>query len=226
MTIFDQQNYGGELGTGHGVSIADDGCALCDVAMDIVNCYGINTDPNQLNTALINVGGFASNGQGDNDEIIWSALTKVYPNITLTFNNEYPSTPANMTIIDSQLASGNGVIIGVSFNHVADQEYPDHYVLLVSKNSNGTYQMLDPWYGDETTFDSRYAVNGMSVAQAILQAVSFTGPVMQGNYYKGIDVTNVNYRVSDTSDDRFGGSPSYNLSRIEVINETNQETIL
>jgi len=49
------------------------------------------------------------------------------------------------------------------------------------------------------------------------------------NYFKdkkGIDVTNVNYRVSDTSDDRFGGSPSYNLSRIEVINETNQETIL
>jgi|APCry1669189883_1035261.scaffolds.fasta_scaffold00044_82 hypothetical protein len=43
---------------------------------------------------------------------------------------------------------------------------------------------------------------------------------------KGLDVTKVTYKVSDTSDDRFGGYPSYNLTKIEIINEVNEDTII
>ena len=43
---------------------------------------------------------------------------------------------------------------------------------------------------------------------------------------KGLDVTKINYKVSDTSDDRFSSYPSYNLSKIEIINETKEDTYI
>src|SRR5581483_2165329 len=177
MIIFGQQDYPQELGTGTGATIAMYGCALTSVASLLVNCFGKDTDPGRLNTALINVNGFADNGNGDYDLLEWPAINLVYSDITLAFNNSYPSSPADMSIIDTQLSKGISVVVGVDFNHNTSATQPSHYVEIYKKNSDGTYQMRDPWYKDDSVFDQRYAVNGMSAAQCILQIVSYNGPV-------------------------------------------------
>lgn len=177
---FRQQDYPQELGTGQGVSIANDGCAECDVAAICVH-FGKQTDPLQLNQALISVEGYADNGNGQHDILRWDYISKIYPDITLAFNNLYPSTPADMTLIDSQLSKGFPVVIGVSFNHNPTLEQPDHYVLLTQKRQDGSYEAMDPWTGMLITYDAVYAVNGMTVAQSILQAISYDGTLPQSD---------------------------------------------
>lgn len=178
--IFGQRNYPEELGTGFGISIAQYGCALTCVASLLVNCFRKNTDPHQLNQALIGIpnhGGFAYNGEGDYDLIIWAAIHLLYGDVNLVFNNAYPTQPADMNLIDAQLAKGCSVVVGVSFVHNPNATQPTHYVEIYKKNSDGSYQCRDPWFADDTSFNKRYAVNGMSAANAILQAVSYNGPV-------------------------------------------------
>lgn len=187
--LYCQLDYPEELGTtlsGEAVTIAEDGCAETSLASMLTNVFQIIVNPPSLETLLANVDGFANNGDGDFDLIDWSAITRIYPAINLLFNEPYynppagDADPANMNIIDAQLAAGYSVIIGVSFNHDSQEETPTHYVEIYKKNADGTYQMRDPMFrGDEcdTVFDTRYAVNGMSVAQCILQAVSYTGPL-------------------------------------------------
>lgn len=43
---------------------------------------------------------------------------------------------------------------------------------------------------------------------------------------KQINVTNVNYKISDISNDRFDRFPVYGLSKIEVINTVNTDTLI
>lgn len=192
--IFKQGNYTAELGTGGVITIAQDGCVECDMTSILV-WFGKPEDPLKLNQELIKVGGYADNGSGQYDIFVWGAITKIYPDITLAFNNLYATASANMNLIDAQLNKNCPVIVGVSFSHNPTATTADHYVTLHAKNSNGTYQMMDPYFGDDTVFDSRYAVNGLTVGQCILHAVSYNGivqaPYVTGNYYKGYDLTNL-----------------------------------
>jgi hypothetical protein len=56
--------------------------------------------------------------------------------------------------IDSTLASGNPVIVGISYD---GGSYPDHFVVFVSV-SNGNYMMNDPFTpgGQNISFRGRY----------------------------------------------------------------------
>jgi hypothetical protein len=165
-----------ELGTGTGALISEYGCAMCAVC-SLCEYFGKATDPSQFNQALINVKGYAFNGTTAYDIIDWSAVNRVYGDISLLFNNAYPTKPADMNLIDAQLAKFLPVIVGVSFSHDRAATEASHYVVLYQKNSDATYQCMDPWTGDKTNFNARYAVNGMTVAQCILQAISYTGPI-------------------------------------------------
>ncbi|HEY4035148.1 MAG TPA: C39 family peptidase [Ktedonobacteraceae bacterium] len=177
--IFSQRNSSWsneELGTGQGITIGGYGCTLTCVASLLVY-FGKNTDPHQLNQDLIRIKGYANNGNGNYDLIIWSAITKLYPDVILVFNNLYPNNPADMSLIDRQLHKDIPVVVGVSFNHLPADTSPSHYVVLYQKNLNESYQAMDPWTGSLINFNQNYAVNGMSVAQCILQASSYNGPV-------------------------------------------------
>lgn len=174
-TIFGQRDYNVELGTGVGATIAAFGCAETAVASVLVNSFNKDTDPIRLNQALIQVTGYVSNGAGAFDILDWTAITKIYSEITLAYNNSYPSSPCDMKTIDTQLDKGFPVITGVSFNHNPNDTQASHYVEIYRKNGDGTYQMRDPWFKDDTVFNSRYAVNGMTVPQCILQTVSYNG---------------------------------------------------
>jgi hypothetical protein len=177
MVLFKQGNYAGELGTGKGFSISLYGCVITSVCSALVNCFHKNTDPLKLNQDLINVNGYAPNGvPGVYNLLKWDFISKIYPDVTLAFNKSYPSSPADMALIDGQLQKGCSVIVGVSFEHDPKATQADHYVEIYKKNGNGSYQCRDPWYGDDTSFNARYAVKGMSVAQCILQITSYNGP--------------------------------------------------
>lgn len=183
ITIFKQENFPQELGSGEGYTIARYGCALCCIT-SLANWYNRQITPDQLNLLLVQKGGFASNGTKNADGtdnltlLKWGSLSDVYGEIVLQHNIAYPSTPADMGMIDAYLAHGQPVVVGVSFLHKSTDTVPSHYVLIYKKNPDGTYQMMDPWYGDDANFTSRYAVNGMSAANAILQVVAYAGPVL------------------------------------------------
>jgi hypothetical protein len=171
-----QRNYTEQLGTGVGTPISQYGCAL--VCVDsVMQWFGKGLDVLALNDALNQHEGFASNGRGATNLIKWGAITQLFADVTLVQNTPYPTTPANMGIVDTYLSKRIPVIVGVSFTHDPKATQPSHYVVLYQKNSDGTYQAMDPWFGDSTVFDKRYAVNSMSVAQCILQIVAYNGPV-------------------------------------------------
>ena len=176
--VFKQEDYPQELGTGFGYTIAKFGCALTSVC-SIVNWYGRSITPADLNTALISIDGFASNGTENKTLLKWNAVTQLYGEIILEHNVAYPTTPADMGMIDAYLSNKQPVVVGVSFIHDPKQTVPSHYVVIYRKNDDGTYECMDPWFGDRVVFDTRYAVNGMSVANAILQVVAYNGPIPQ-----------------------------------------------
>jgi hypothetical protein len=169
-----------ELGTGTGANVGTYGCALCAVC-SVCQYFGKVTDPAQFNQALINVSGFAFNGTTAYDIIEWGAVNKVYGDISLLFNTASPKNPADMTVIDEQLGKNIPVIVGVSFDHDPHATAASHYVVLFAKNADGSYQCMDPWTGDETNFNTRYATNGMTAANAILQAICYSGPLPSQN---------------------------------------------
>lgn len=176
--IFKQGDYNEELGTGQGVRVSEDGCALCCVA-SICAYLGKNTNPHILNQDLIAHNGYADNGVGSHTLMIWSTISLIYSDIELACNNDYPTEPASQGLIDAQLGKGMPVVVGVSFVHNPNSTIASHYVTLISKNDDGTYQCYDPYFGDITNFNTRYAVNGMSAMQCILQVVSYNGTAPQ-----------------------------------------------
>jgi hypothetical protein len=170
-----------ELGTGTGATIGQYGCTMCCVS-SVCEYFGKPTDPSQFNQALINVKGYAFNNSTAYDIIRWPSVNSIYGDISLVFNTRYPSpTPADMSLIDTQLAANLPVIVGVSFDHDVTAKDASHYVVLFAKNADGSYQCMDPWTGDETNFNTRYATNGMTAANAILQAICYSGPLPSQN---------------------------------------------
>lgn len=183
MILYKQENYNHELGTGEGYSISRFGCALLSLTV-LCNLHGKDIDPLVLNLDLVAHDGFASNGTFNPDGSVnktllrWGMLAAIFPDIRLEKNIAFPATPADLGLIDSYLAGGNPVVAGVSFLHNPKDTVPSHYVLIYKKNDDGSYQAYDPWYGDSIRFDARYAVNGMSVAECILQVVAYAGPAV------------------------------------------------
>lgn len=180
--LFCQLDYPQELGTGIGYTIAEYGCALTAVASMLINVFQKSVDPITLNEYLNAKDGYVSNGEkGVFDILDWTAITRIFPDVALVINTRYPTSPADMKIIDKYLSQGMGVIVGVSFVHNSQDQTSSHYVELYRKNSDGMYQMRDPMFRGsdcDSIFDTRYAVNGMTVANAILQVVIYTGPVV------------------------------------------------
>lgn len=181
LNFYKQGNYPQELGSGQGYTIARYGCALCCIT-SLSNHYGRTITPDQLNLQLVQHNGFASNGTKNLDGSVnktllnWGSLTSVFGEIKLEQNLAYPTIPADMGMVDAYLLHDQPVIVGVSFLHNPNDKLPSHYVLIYRKNVDGTYQCMDPWFGDDVVFDKRYAVNGMSVGNAILQVIAYSGP--------------------------------------------------
>jgi hypothetical protein len=141
----------------------------------------------------------------------------------LAFNNSYTNTPADMNLIDGQLSKGCSVVVGVDPSHNPAIIYVGHYVEIYKKNSDGTYQCRDPWFKDDTNFNLRYAVNGMTVEQCILQAISYNGTVQeQGTYVDSATFTRL--VANSTEDDAFHAAGYANPQAVtEKIKDLNNQ---
>lgn len=121
---------------GSSYSIASDGCLLTSMAMVYTHYGHKDVNPLSINSVRDNFGG------------IPPALLKY----SITANGT--SSQRISTDIDGTLASGNPVIVGISYD---GGPYPDHFVVFVS-GSGGNYTMNDPFTpnGHNISFRGRY----------------------------------------------------------------------
>jgi hypothetical protein len=131
-----------DLGTSTS-TISADGCALTASAM-LLGAYGVNTNPGALNQWLIAHGGYV-----DQNLLLWGAAAQYAA--TQGIQVSYTGWEGySATAIASSLAAGNPVIAQVTLDGNM------HFVLITGSGPGGTLWINDPWYGDHTTFQSRY----------------------------------------------------------------------
>jgi hypothetical protein len=143
------------------------GCALTSVTM-LLNGHGYSETPKTLNQKLKNVGGFAGAG------IAWSAVNKIYPNVTLKAFIPCGNSDAPLAQIDAALAAGQPAIVQVDRSPADGIQ--THWVVLYARKGSD-YLMLDPWpYQTDTTKEDllmkRYA-QGRTLQRAISHVILY-----------------------------------------------------
>ena len=107
------------------------GCAVAAAAM-VFRCYGIDTDPQQLNWFLTDKGGYTEQGWLYWERAAWWAPDRV--------QHVYEDLPS-YALIDSNLARGNPVIVRVRF-----ASGTTHFVVIAGKDGFD-YLIRDPGAG-------------------------------------------------------------------------------
>ena len=128
--------WGGNALNGTQYTLASDGCLITSMAMVYTHYGHRDVNPQSINSVSSNFSG------------IPAALLKY----SITANGV--SSSRIQADIDSTLASGNPVIVGISYD---GGSYPDHFVVFVS-GGGGTYTMNDPFTpsGHNIDFRGRY----------------------------------------------------------------------
>jgi hypothetical protein len=140
-------------------TVASEGCAMTAATM-LLESYGLSTNPGALNVWLTNNGGYV-----DQDLLVWGAVAQYAQSqgVSVSYTG-YEST--NLAAIDSSVAAGNPVIAQVTLDGSM------HFVLITGLGPDGTLWINDPWFGDHTTFQSRYG----NPATGIQSIRLYTGP--------------------------------------------------
>jgi hypothetical protein len=143
------------------------GCALTATAM-LLSGHGYSETPKTLNQKLKNVNGFVSAA------IMWSALNKIYPNVSLKAYIPCANSDAPLAQIDASLAAGQPAIVQVDRSPASGIQ--THWVVLYQRKSDD-YLMLDPWpYQTDITREDylmkRYA-QGRTLKHAISHVILY-----------------------------------------------------
>ena len=112
-------------------TVGGQGCAVAAVAM-LFQFYGINTDPQQLNWFLTDVGGYTDQGWVYWERAAWIAPDKV--------RHVYEDLPS-YNLIDGNLEQGNPVIVRVRLRGGVT-----HFVVIAGKDGFD-YLIRDPGAG-------------------------------------------------------------------------------
>lgn len=144
-------------------TIGSHGCQLCNIAARLKS-LGKDTDPARLNKDLIRVKGYESDSL-----IIYDAITKIYPDVTVDWDNFIPDA-AQVTDarIDAVLQSGRSVSVKVDSNPKTTAVEP-HWVNIIGKDSRG-YIIIDPNGGVTVPLSDRYF-------KPLLRMIVFNGKV-------------------------------------------------
>jgi len=128
--------WGGNSLNGTSYTLASDGCLVTSMAMVYTHYGHKDVTPQSINSVSSNFSG------------IPAALLK----FSISANGVSSSRAS--ADIDSTLASGNPVVVGISYD---GGSYPDHFVVFVS-GSGGNYTMNDPFTpnGHNISFRDRY----------------------------------------------------------------------
>src|SRR5271157_1215783 len=129
---------------GHGPdTIGYIGCALTSLAM-YSSSWGFTETPATLNQKLTANGGITSD-----ELLVWSAITKIYPQIQSTGLTICTNTNAPISQINTSLLVGQPVIVEVDYSPEAGLQ--THWVLLYAQQGND-YLIQDPYpFPPETT---------------------------------------------------------------------------
>ena len=167
------------------------GCALTATAM-LLSGHGYTETPKSLNQKLKNVNGFVSAA------IMWSAVNKIYPNVTLKAYIPCANSDAPLAQIDAAIAAGQPAIVQVDRSPAAGIQ--THWVVLYQRNGDD-YLMLDPWpYQPDITKEDylmkRYA-QGRNLRHAISHVILYEaygsgGPIATPQTTPTTDTTPLN----------------------------------
>lgn len=143
------------------------GCALTATAM-LLSGHGYAETPKTLNQRLKNVNGFVSAA------IMWSAVNKIYPNVSLKAFIPCANSDAPLAQIDAAIAAGQPAIVQVDRSPAAGIQ--THWVVLYQRKGDD-YLMLDPWpYQPDITKEDylmkRYA-QGRNLRHAISHVILY-----------------------------------------------------
>ncbi|MBI5297760.1 MAG: SH3 domain-containing protein [Chloroflexi bacterium] len=150
------------------------GCALSSVAM-LLSGHGFAETPKSLNEKLKGVGGFAGAG------IRWSAVTQLYPQVTLQSFIPCATSDAPLAQIDAALAAGQPAIVMVDNSPAAGLQ--THWMLLYARKGDD-YLMLDPWpyqtdVTKETLLMPRYS-QGRALQRSIMHVILYQNAAADG----------------------------------------------
>ena len=119
------------------------GCALTSLAM-YSSSWGFTETPATLNQKLTANGGITSD-----ELLVWSAISKIYPQIQSTGLTICTNTDAPISQINTSLLVGQPVIVEVDYS--PDAGLQTHWVLLYAQQGND-YLIQDPYpFPSETT---------------------------------------------------------------------------
>lgn len=143
------------------------GCALTATAM-LLSGHGYSETPKTLNQKLKNVNGFVSAA------IMWSAVNKIYSNVSLKAYIPCSNSDAPLAQIDASIAAGQPAIVQVDRSPAAGIQ--THWVVLYQRKGDD-YLMLDPWpYQPDITKEDylmkRYA-QGRTLKHAISHVILY-----------------------------------------------------
>ncbi|MCI5119657.1 MAG: hypothetical protein D3908_00360, partial [Candidatus Electrothrix sp. AUS4] len=201
---------GDALGSGTNCSsytIGSDGCAITATAM-VFNYFGHITDPRDMNSWLISNGGYASGCY-----LTWSKAADKSGNISWVGSWDYTLVPADLDRIRSEIDDGYPVIAEVRL-------FGYQHFVVITGYSGSTFYINDPWYGDQSTINSRY---GSDPAAAIygIRVYHGTGsqsPISVEYFWRRADpIIASNQSGEDNFDAQFG-IKNYSSSSVTVDN--------
>lgn len=138
------------------------GCALTATAM-LLSGHGYAETPKTLNNKLKNVGGFVSSA------IAWSAVSKIYPNVTLKAFIPCSTSDAPLAQIDAAIAAGQPAIVQVDSSPASGIQ--THWVVLYERKGDD-YLMLDPWPYNPGTDKEDYLMKRYAQGRTLKRAIS------------------------------------------------------
>lgn len=138
------------------------GCALTATAM-LLSGHGYAETPKTLNEKLKNVGGFVSSA------IVWGAVSKIYPNVTLKAYIPCSTSDAPLAQIDAAIAAGQPAIVQVDSSPAP--RIQTHWVVIYARKDDD-YLMLDPWPYSPGTEKEDYLMKRYAQGNTLKRAIS------------------------------------------------------
>ena len=138
------------------------GCALTATAM-LLSGHGYAETPKTLNEKLKHINGFVSAG------IMWSAISKLYPDVTLKAFIPCATSDAPLAQIDASLAAGQPAIVQVDSSPASGIQ--THWVVIYERKGND-YLMLDPWPYQPDAAKEDYLMKRYAQGRTLQRAIS------------------------------------------------------
>jgi hypothetical protein len=144
----------------------------------LLSGHGYAETPKTLNNKLKNVGGFVSAA------IVWSAVSKIYPKVTLKAFIPCSNSDAPLAQIDAAIAAGQPAIVQVDSSPASGIQ--THWVVLYERKGDD-YLMLDPWPYNPGTNKEDYLMKRYAQGRSLKRAISHV--ILYEAYGSGGSVT-------------------------------------